>query len=244
MRQYLPEVRAHHIFAMLSLAAFVMLLPPSTNAQSGSKQTGSASKATASNTAGSSTKEIKPALEGYCPVCIVDMKKWVKGNAEIKSTFDGQTYLFPGQEQKATFDANPAKYTPVLGGDCTVAYKKMGQRVPGDIRQATIHNDRLFLFSNEMAKNEFAANTEAYANVDLALGGKCTVCKIEMQKDIDGKPEFAAFHQGVRYYFPGEEQRAMFLANPAKYAVSNPANQPMGSGSAAAGSAAKRSSQR
>ena len=38
MRQYLPEVRAHHIFAMISLAAFAMLLPPSTYAQSGSKQ--------------------------------------------------------------------------------------------------------------------------------------------------------------------------------------------------------------
>ena len=40
-----------------------------------------------------------------------------------------------------------------------------------------------------------------------------------MQKEVPGKPEFTAHHRGLCYLFPSADQRAMFLANPAKYAV-------------------------
>ena len=60
------------------------------------------------------------ALDGYCAVCLVKMDKLVKGDEKISSVFDGKTYLFPGAEQKEMFDANPAAFAPVLGGDCTV----------------------------------------------------------------------------------------------------------------------------
>lgn len=58
-----------------------------------------------------------------------------------------------------------------------------------------------------------------YAEVDLAADGKCTVCRVEMQQDVDGKAEFSAIDQGLRYLFPSEEQKQMFLANPEKYRV-------------------------
>ena len=64
--------------------------------------------------------EPEPALGGYCPVCLVKLDKLVKGDPSYSSTFDGRTYLFPGAEQKRMFDANPAAFAPVLGGDCTV----------------------------------------------------------------------------------------------------------------------------
>ncbi len=159
------------------------------------------------------------ALEGNCPVCISAMNKWVPGKVEFQTTHDGKTYYFPSEKQKEMFLADPAKYVPALGGDCTVCLAKMGKRVPGNIRHAAFHQQRLFLFPNEDQKKEFQSHPDQYANVDLALDGKCAVCQIEFNKDVPGKPEIAAVHHGLRYLFPAAKQREMFLANPDKYAV-------------------------
>ena len=165
------------------------------------------------------------ALEGYCPVCIIAMKKWVPGKSEHQTTYDGKTYYFPSEKQKEMFLADPAKYVPALGGDCTVCLAKMGKRVPGNIRNAALHEHRLFLFPSADQKKEFQANPSEYANVDLALDGKCAVCQVEFNKDVPGKPEIAVVHQGLRYLFPAEKQLEMFLANPDKYAVKQDANK-------------------
>lgn len=159
------------------------------------------------------------ALDGYCAVCVIEMKKWIPGKPEYQVTYDGKAYYFPGDEQKQMFLADPAKYVPALGGDCTVCAVNMGQRMAGKLQFPSLYANRLFLFPNEELKQEFRANPTKYADADLALGGKCSVCRIEMNQDVDGNPEIAAFHQGMRYLFPGEDQRKMFLANPAKYAV-------------------------
>jgi len=198
-----------------------MLLPPSATAfaQSGAKQDSDNRPVNPQTQEGSGQANMQPALEGYCPVCIIEMKEWVKGNPQISAVFDGHLYLFPSEEQKKMFEANPTKYVPVLGGDCVVAYQKMDKRVAGNIRQAAMHEDRLFLFSNDMAKQEFLKNPEAYAKADVALDGKCTVCRVEMNKEVAGNPEIGVLYQGLRYYFPEDKQREMFIANPQKYAV-------------------------
>ncbi len=170
----------------------------------------------------------KVAMEGYCPVCIIDLRKWIKGKPEYATTYDGKTYLFPSQEVKDKFLANPVKYIPALGGDCTVCLNKMQQRQPGNIRHATFYQDRLFLFPSNKEKGMFKANPEAFAQVDLAAGGDCVVCQVELNKQVPGSPEFATLYQGRRYLFPSDEQRQMFLANPGKY-VSSERSAPQGS---------------
>ena len=67
------------------------------------------------------------AMEGYCPVSILEMEKWVKGDPAHRVLYDGWTYLFANQKGKQMFQANPAKYVPALGGDCVVALVKMKQ---------------------------------------------------------------------------------------------------------------------
>jgi YHS domain-containing protein len=153
------------------------------------------------------------------------MKKWVKGNPNIQATYDGKTYYFPGSEQKEMFLVDPAKYVPALGGDCTVCLANMRKRVPGTVRHAALANGRLFLFPGGEQKQEFFANQAKYADIDLALGGKCAVCRVEINKDVPGNPEIAEYHQGFRYLFPSEKQREMFRANPAKYAVKHAADR-------------------
>jgi YHS domain-containing protein len=58
-------------------------------------------------------------LKGYDAVAYFkQLGKPVKGNPEIKSSFQGATYLFASAQNKADFDKDPAKYAPQYGGFC------------------------------------------------------------------------------------------------------------------------------
>jgi len=156
-------------------------------------------------------------MEGYCPVCLRDMKKWVKGNPAYQAMYDGHVYSFMSEAQKNTFLANPNRYVPVLGGDCVTCLAKMGQRMPGNIRHAAYHQGRLYLFAGEDQKQMFMKDPAAYANADLALNGNCPVCRVEMHKEVPGDARITTTLGGMRYLFPTEQQRKMFVSNPKKY---------------------------
>lgn len=210
--------------AFLLIAVISVAAVPAGSAvgQSGSKNPAASQRAAV--TGQQSPAEL--AMGGYCPVCIIENKQWVKGDRQFQVTYDGKTYLFPGKEKRAMFAANPAKYVPALGGDCIVCRSNMGKRVSGSVQHAAFSGGRLYLFPGEKQQQEFLANHEKYVNTDLALGGKCAVCRVEMGEEIAGKSEFAEYYQGRRYLFPGPKQQQMFRANPDRYAVPAPvANQ-------------------
>jgi YHS domain-containing protein len=135
-------------------------------AQSGTRNTppsGSSSRTAAPSGSGQRGQaQASLALEGYCPVSLHKMNKWVKGNPAIQSTFDGHAYNFANEEGRQMFAADPVKYAPVLGGDCVVSLVKIGKRVPGNIRQAALRDGRLFLFANADGKKMFQADPQAY----------------------------------------------------------------------------------
>ena len=154
------------------------------------------------------------ALDGYCPVCLVKMDKLVKGDEKFSSVFDGKTYLFPGAEQKRTFDANPAAFTPALGGECTVCKIEKGTRVAGKAEFHTVHDGRLYLFPGVKQQKMFERDPHRYVDADLALGGACPVCLVKSNKVVPGKAEYASVYDGQRYLFPGREHQRMFDADP------------------------------
>lgn len=168
---------------------------------------------------GSGSGSPETALGGYCPVCIVKLNKLVKGDPAYSSVYDGRKYLFPSGEQKGMFDANPAAFAPAMGGDCVVCKVEMKKDVPGKPEFHAVHNGRLYLFPSEEQLKMFKAKPEKYADADVAMRGLCPVCKIDMGKDVKGKPELAVDHHGTRYLFPGKEQLEKFRQNPRKYAV-------------------------
>ena len=224
------------IWTALSIVGLLAGMSISASAQSGSRNAPpSGSGAREQPSPGSGSRTTKPALglEGYCPVSIVAMRKWVKGDPAQAVVYDGRSYRFADEKGKKMFQDDPAKYVPALGGDCVVALVKMGKRVPGNIRHAAFHDSRLFLFSNEQAQQMFLADASAYAHADLALDGKCPVCRA-MGHEMAGKPEFTVFHDGVRYQFPNAKMRDMFAAAPKKYAADSAGTLP------ASGSSTKR----
>ena len=160
-----------------------------------------------------SMMETKLGLGGYCPVCIIDAKKWEKGKPEIASTFDGVSYQFPNEAIQAKFDANPQRYVPVLNGDCIVCYEKHDKRVGGTVQHAAYHNSRLYLFPDDKTKQAFLAEPVSYRNSDVALDGECIVC-LAKGKHMPGNSDHAVIHNGLRYLFPSDNEAGMFRGSP------------------------------
>ena len=154
---------------------------------------------------------------GYCSVCAVMAKKWVAGKPEIASVYDGMRYYFPSADEKKAFDADPAKFTPALDGDCVVCLKDAGKRVAGLPKFSAMHAGRIYLFPDETAQKKFLTDPKKYATVDVAMGGNCAVCATMMKKEMPGKAEFTSVHKGQRYFFPSAKERTMFDADPASF---------------------------
>lgn len=217
--------------------AAIALAPVGALAQSGSSssprpvyqgtpsQQGSGSTAViqGSSNAGSAMAGQKPAMRGYCPVCIAMGKGWVAGSPQFQAVYDGELYRFPKAEVLTTFQANPAKFVPALGGDDVVEYARTGKRVAGKLEHGAQRLERLYFFATEANKSAFRANPTQYANADLAAGGACVVCRVDMRRDMPGVAQHVSVHDGVRYQFAGPQQQQAFDAQPRRYAVPAPA---------------------
>lgn len=179
------------------------------------------------------------AMNGYCAVCLMKAKKWVKGSPEHSVVYDGHTYLFPSAKEAQMFKAAPAEFVPALNGDCIVCYAKMGKRVDGNIEHGVFHDGRVYFFPGAQEKQMFKENPDAFADADLALNGNCAVCLKKAGKTVPGKEEFTAIYNGMRYLFPSDKERQMFLSNPAAFA--QPSNR---KGSSTKGSSLRGSSTR
>jgi YHS domain-containing protein len=94
------------------------------------------------------------AIQGYDPVAFFTQNKPVKGRPEIQSSYNGATYLFASAEDKAAFDANPAKYEPQFGGFCAYGVSR-GRLVPIKVEAFQIVNGRLLLQYDLDVRDDF-----------------------------------------------------------------------------------------
>ncbi|AFY38589.1 YHS domain-containing protein [[Leptolyngbya] sp. PCC 7376] len=86
------------------------------------------------------------ALQGYDPVSYFsDMP--TKGDESIMATYEGVTYRFSSEANKATFEANPERYIPQYGGFCALAVSE-GKTFPIDPKSYIVSEGKLFLFYN------------------------------------------------------------------------------------------------
>ncbi|WP_306144447.1 YHS domain-containing (seleno)protein [Roseibium sp. MMSF_3412] len=82
------------------------------------------------------------------------------GSSEFASEYQGATWHFASAENKALFDADPAKYAPAYGGWCSAGASK-GKKVPTQPDLWAIVDGQLYLNSSPAAHNKlFLADTE------------------------------------------------------------------------------------
>lgn len=106
------------------------------------------------------------AVHGADPVTLLNDAKVVDGSADHSLTHDGASYYFASAENKAAFEANPAKYVPQHGGFCSYGVA-VGQKFDGDPDQFVVHEGKLFLFLNATTRELFlkdVAGTKASAD--------------------------------------------------------------------------------
>ena len=93
------------------------------------------------------------AVSGYDVVAYFDLKQVpvgqpqpaaVPGDKDITASFNGATFAFSNEANKAKFEANPAAYVPQYDGHCAYGVSK-GGKVPGNPNLWRIVDDKLYL---------------------------------------------------------------------------------------------------
>jgi thioredoxin-related protein len=107
------------------------------------------------------------ALDGYCPVRLVENRQWVFGDRRWGVIHRGRTYLFSGPEEKDRFFADPDRYAPALSGNDVVLAVDRGQFVPGMREYGVFFNDKIFLFSDKASLDRFGQEPARYADAAL-----------------------------------------------------------------------------
>ncbi|MEW4451363.1 thioredoxin domain-containing protein [Bremerella sp. JC817] len=107
----------------------------------------------------------KFAMDGYCPVTLVEQMKWQKGDPRWGAQHQGQVYLFSSQADQQKFLSNPNKFSPVMSGIDPVAYLGKGQVVPGDRRFGLTYRGTLYLFSSEESLQAFWGDPQRYSSM-------------------------------------------------------------------------------
>lgn len=68
----------------------------------------------------------------------------VPGDAAITADYNGATFAFSSVENKAAFEADPAKFAPQYDGHCAYGVAK-GGKVPGNPNLWRVVDDKLYL---------------------------------------------------------------------------------------------------
>jgi YHS domain-containing protein/thiol-disulfide isomerase/thioredoxin len=107
------------------------------------------------------------ALEGYCPVHLMESGNWTKGDTKWGAVHRGKTYLFLSEQCQQRFLANPDRYAPAFDGNDPVLLVDRNQAVPGR-REVGCYfgvepNRRIVLFADETSYQTFSRNPQRYA---------------------------------------------------------------------------------
>jgi YHS domain-containing protein len=103
-------------------------------------------------------------LRGNDAVAYFTQKAPVPGNPAIKTEYNGVTYRFASEANKAEFLKNPKRYEPAYTGFCASgAPYALKANIGAQV--FTIYNDRLFLFGSERSRRGWLL--DAAENVDI-----------------------------------------------------------------------------
>jgi YHS domain-containing protein len=151
--------------------AFEHALRPATPPQaitpsSAVEKVGAASKeATGSTTAKANVDSQGVILKGYDAVAYFKEGKPVKGNSEIKNSYQGATYLFASADNQANFDKDPAKYAPQYGGFCAYGVT-IGVLADVEGPDGFVYKNKLYVCGNKEAGKSFT--TDLDSNIEKA----------------------------------------------------------------------------
>jgi len=93
-------------------------------------------------------------LRGNDPVAYFTDQRPVKGNPAIKADYDGVTYRFASETNKAAFLANPKRYEPQYAGYCASGAPYALKAVIGADTFAIV-DDKLYLYGGPRSRRNW-----------------------------------------------------------------------------------------
>ncbi|MCO8121314.1 DUF255 domain-containing protein [Stieleria sp. TO1_6] len=111
------------------------------------------------------------AIQGYCPVSVVNNSEWVAGKPELGVIHLGKLYLFANKPAMETFLADPIPYTPMLNEIDVVRFFEEKKIVPGKREWGVIdpvHN-RMYFFTDKETMVHFEKNFERYIDSSIEV---------------------------------------------------------------------------
>ncbi len=136
------------------LATFVLLVPIEL----------ATSKSTFKPSVNSTSDPQRPpfALDGCCPVTVVDNSQWKLGRLEYSEQREKQRFLFAGASEQQRFRQNPDRYIPAFFGNDIVLASDSHTTTAGKREHGVILKDRIYLFATEDSLQRFARNPARY----------------------------------------------------------------------------------
>ncbi|PQO33127.1 hypothetical protein [Blastopirellula marina] len=113
------------------------------------------------------TESLRYALDGYCPVTLVENAEWKMGDYQYRQRYGTQVFLFAGREAQASFLEDPTRYVPALDGYDVVMAKDEGKTSRGKRKHGLTYHDRIYLFASEKSLQQFNTDPDLYAGYSV-----------------------------------------------------------------------------
>lgn len=104
-------------------------------------------------------------LDGFCPVTLIEVGKWTKGDERFGIIHRGRLYLFANEAEKQRFWQDPDRYAPILSGNDPVEFAEGGHVVPGNRKHGVFFRNQIYLFTTEESLERFWNSPQRYADV-------------------------------------------------------------------------------
>ncbi len=103
-----------------------------------------------------------PAIDGYCPVAYKMAGKPVKGQEKFAVEHGGKTWYLANEKAMKAFQESPENFEVKYAGWCATGLA-MGKQVKADPTIFSVHNEKIYLFSTQEAKEKFDAKAAEMA---------------------------------------------------------------------------------
>jgi len=153
--------------------------------------------------------EARLMLKGADVTAYFTQGKYVQGDAQYRSNYEGVDFRFASAQAKALFDKAPTQYLPQYGGYCAngVVY---GIPWGGDADTWTLQNGKLYIFGGQGSKDAFLLDEKQ----NLALADKYWAEEIQGSNSFLQRSKRMIFR--VPHYKSGEELAKMVAAGKTK----------------------------
>ncbi len=108
------------------------------------------------------------ALEGYCPVTLVEKREWRIGDPDFSVVHEGQRYFFATAVERLKFAKSPGRFAVCFLGYDAVEFVDHERVTSGKREHGAFCDGKIWLFESEASRRKFEQNPKVYISAEFA----------------------------------------------------------------------------